>query len=215
MNRTDKQFTRVTKQLFSRWAAYYDSRLFRLYFERLYTRILEILTRHNRAMVVPGAKLLDIACGSGEIIFRLAQQFPQTQFYGIDITTAMVEVARRKNHRLPNVAIQEGDADHLPFPDQVFDILLCSEAFHHFPNPAVVLREMHRVLVVGGLLFVVDPGFPSRFMTRITEMISRTFEINHHVYAQGELQQLLEQHGFVVQSVSHYFFNSFIVCIKK
>jgi len=214
MNEKSEQFEIATKQLFSGWAPRYDSPLFRLYFERLYRRILETLNQHGRDYVSPGATVLDIACGTGEILFRLAKQHPKTNFVGIDLTTAMVEAAREKTKALLNVEITEGNAEHLSFSNEAFDAVLCSEAFHHFPHPEQALQEMHRVAKTRSLLMVVDPGFPSPFITKIVERISRTFEVNKHIYNQHELRQLLEQQGFSVRSMSHYFFNNFFVCTK-
>lgn len=165
--------------------------------------------------MVPGAAVLDVACGTAEILFRLAKQHPKTSFIGIDLTPAMVELARAKTKSLPNVEIKEGSAEHLIFSDNTFDVMLCSEAFHHFPHSEQALQEMYRVAKPRSLLMVVDLGFPSPFITQIVERISRTFEVNKHIYNQHELEQLLEQQGFSVRSMSHYFFNNFFVCAKK
>lgn len=215
MNQYNEQFTADTKQLFSGWAGSYDSSLFRLYFERLYRRILRTLDQHDREYISPGATVLDIACGTGEILIRLATQYPQTTFIGIDLTPAMVELARSKTKLLPNVAIKEGNAEHLTFSDNVFDAVLCSEAFHHFSHPEQALQEIHRVAKERSFLMIVDSGFPSPFITKIIERISRSFEINKHIYNQHELRHLLEQQGFSIRSMSHYFFNNFFVCTKN
>lgn len=159
MNQYSQQFEADTKQLFSGWAGRYDSSLFLLYFERLYCRILEILAQHGRDYISPGATVLDIACGTGEVLFRLATQHPKTSFIGIDLTVAMVEAAREKTKLLPNVEIKEGNAERLSFSDQAFDAVLCSEAFHHFSNPKQALEDMHRVAKDRSLLLLVDPGF--------------------------------------------------------
>lgn len=209
------QFEQDNKRLFSRWANKYDSPLFRLYFERLYSRILSLLQLEGNARLVPGAFVLDVACGTGELIFRLAKKYPQTTFIGLDLTPAMVEKACQKGKFLSNVEFREGNAANLLFPNETFDIVLCSEAFHHFELPERALAEIYRVTKNSGLFLLIDPGFSSVVLTRITELIARTFEVNKHVYSQSELRELLQKTGFSIVSMSHHFFNNFFVSVKK
>lgn len=51
-----------------------------------------------------------------------------------------------------------GDSEHLPFPDESFDVLTCSHSFHHYPHQAAAVREMKRILRPGGRLMLID-GF--------------------------------------------------------
>src|SRR3989344_5236627 len=185
MDSKTSQFEDDNKRLFSCWAGGYDSAVFRLYFERLYRRMMVLLRREGHSYLTPGSSALDVACGTGEVIWRLAQQYPQVTFIGLDLTPAMVEKASQKVQSLPNVEIREGRADDLVFPDGTFDLVLCSEAFHHFAFPEKSLQEIYRVAKSPGLFLLVDPGFASSLVTRIVELVSRTFETNKHIYTQS------------------------------
>lgn len=214
MRYNPNQFEADTKRLFSRWAGRYDSWIFRLYFERLYHRILKVLGSQGTNYFSSQAKVLDIACGTGEIIFRLAQTYPNVKFIGIDLTPEMVELARVKTKQLPNIEIQQGNATKLSFPPNEFIVVICSEAFHHFLQPKEVLREIYRITSVGGLFLLVDPGSRSVLITRVIAMIAKTFEVNKQIYSQQQLQLLLKQAGFALRLSFEYFFNNFFVAIK-
>jgi ubiquinone/menaquinone biosynthesis C-methylase UbiE len=214
MDSTNNTFTSETKKLFSSWAGKYDSWVFRLYFERLYHRILEVLDSQGSTYFTSQASILDIACGTGEVIFRLAQKYPKVKFIGVDLTPEMVELAQAKTKHLSNVVIQQGDATKLSFSDNEFTVVLCSEAFHHFPQPKQTLREIYRVTKVGGLFLLVDPGSHSQLLTRIIALIAKTFEVNKQIYSQEELQLLLKQAGFMSRLYFEYFFNNFLVSVK-
>ena len=98
--------------------------------------------------------VLDVGCGTGPVIELLSEKYPEKHFSGLDLTPAMIEVARAKG--LPNAEFVVGDAENLPFDDASFDAVLCSNSFHHYPNPEAFLREARRVLRPGGKLILRD-----------------------------------------------------------
>ena len=102
----------------------------------------------------PFDSLLDVGCGTGPVVELLAKKYPEKHFIGLDITPAMIEVAQSKG--LSNAEFMVGDAENLPFGDGRFDAVLCSNSFHHYPNPGAFLREAHRVLRPGGKLILRD-----------------------------------------------------------
>lgn len=104
----------------------------------------------------PPDAALDVACGPGVLACALAKQVRQAA--GIDLTPAMLEQARRtqQEQRLTNVEWILGDVTAMPFADGSFDVVTCRFAFHHFPEPLKVLREMRRVCRGGGRVVVAD-----------------------------------------------------------
>ena len=100
--------------------------------------------------------VLDVACGPGLVacdFARLAQRVT-----GIDITPKMIEQAkeRQKAGNLGNLEWQVGDVLPLPFADNQFSVVLTRYSFHHFLQPALVLREMIRVCRPGGRVLIAD-----------------------------------------------------------
>lgn len=99
---------------------------------------------------------LDIACGPGLVVCALAPLIRYAT--GIDLTPAMLETARRTQQErdLANISWDHGDVTALPYGDACFNIVTCRFAFHHFPDPLAVLREMRRVTRPGGRIVVAD-----------------------------------------------------------
>jgi ubiquinone/menaquinone biosynthesis C-methylase UbiE len=103
-----------------------------------------------------GDSALDVACGPGLLVCALARRVNHAT--GIDLTPAMLDQARRtqKEQGIDNVSWDRGDVAAMPYRDHTFDIVTCRFAFHHFPQPLPVLREMRRVCRLGGCVLVVD-----------------------------------------------------------
>jgi ubiquinone/menaquinone biosynthesis C-methylase UbiE len=102
----------------------------------------------DAAGVGPGQTVLDVACGTG-VVARLAAERVGTtgKVVGLDLNQAMLTVARRLR---PDIEWQQGDAARLPFSDGSFDVVLCQSALMFFPDPALALREMARVVTSDG-----------------------------------------------------------------
>lgn len=98
--------------------------------------------------------LLDVGCGTGPMIELLLTEFPDKNYTGIDLTPRMIEVAQAK--KLPNTTFLVGDSEHLPFADSSFDALVCTNSFHHYPNPQAFMNQAARVLRNGGRLILRD-----------------------------------------------------------
>ncbi|GEM_PF-1952351 len=205
----------VTQRQFSRWAGVYDSLLFRIYFAPLYKKLRHIFSEKQEIYFRDGTKFLDIACGTAEMIFQLAQAFPRVEFIGTDFAPGMIVQAREKTKGLKNVTIVEASSVNLPFPSQMFDVILCSEAFHHFYEPQKALSEIHRVGKPNALFVLMDPAFDSMLEKIIFGFFARLIENYHKIYSGREMKVLLEQSGFAVESVLNYFLNNFFVSRKK
>jgi ubiquinone/menaquinone biosynthesis C-methylase UbiE len=105
-----------------------------------------------RVALQPGARVLDVACGTG-IVARLA--VPQVgaagHVTGMDRNIAMLEVAQAQTATWrPAVRWLAGDAEALPFAAATFDAVLCQQSVQFFADQARAMWEMHRVLVPGG-----------------------------------------------------------------
>ena len=97
--------------------------------------------------VGPGMKVLDVACGSGSVAAMAASLGADVE--GIDFSENMVAAART---RYPSLSFRQGDAEALPFADDMFDAVMISFGVHHFPFPQRALSEARRVLRVAGRL---------------------------------------------------------------
>lgn len=104
----------------------------------------------------PEDRMLDLACGGGIVVCAFAPHVREA--VGIDMTPAMLERARKlaAEKGLANIRWHEGDVARLPFADGSFAIVTTRFSFHHFRDPAAVLREMMRVCAPGGRILVID-----------------------------------------------------------
>ena len=104
------------------------------------------------------------------MISLLYEADPSKNYTGIDLTPRMIEVARAKG--LPGVEWVVGDCENLPFDENSFDVIICSNSFHHYPNPQKFFDSAQRVLRPGGRLILQDytaPG-PILWLMNHTEM---------------------------------------------
>ena len=102
--------------------------------------------------------LLDCGCGTGPMISLLHEKDSSKKYTGLDITPRMIEVAKNKN--LEGVNWVVGDCENLPFEENSFDAIICSNSFHHYPNPEKFFASAKRVLRPGGRLILQDYTAP-------------------------------------------------------
>lgn len=123
------------------------------------------------AQVAAGQKVLDVACGTGVVAVTAARRGAKVS--GLDLSPALIERARN-NADIAEVDIDftEGDVEALPYPDASFDVVLSQFGHIFAPRPAVAVKEMLRVLKVGGrIAFSTWP--PELYMGHVFAFIAR------------------------------------------
>lgn len=101
-----------------------------------------------------GKKVLDAACGEGYGSFLLAKK--ASLLIGVDIDKSTIQHAEKKYNR-PNLQFIDADVQHLPFPDEMFDIVVSFETLEHVPDHHTFIKEIKRVLKNDGLLILSTP----------------------------------------------------------
>jgi ubiquinone/menaquinone biosynthesis C-methylase UbiE len=101
-------------------------------------------------------RVLDVACGPGIVTSALAER--AREVVALDLTPQMLQKAKERCTKAgrTNVVFKEGSATVLPFADACFDAVVTRLSFHHFLEPGSVLKEMLRVLRLGGVVAIAD-----------------------------------------------------------
>ncbi|MBI5878370.1 MAG: class I SAM-dependent methyltransferase [Chloroflexi bacterium] len=100
-------------------------------------------------------RLLDIGPGPGKLLFEVHQLNPRIELFGLDISEAMVQLAR-KNLTGIDVNIQCGDVRHTNYADDFFDVVTCTGSFYLWDNPEECLAELFRITKKGGSAFLFE-----------------------------------------------------------
>lgn len=126
-----------------------------------------------------GRRILDVGCGEGILLEKLAARLPGCEITGVDLDPVNIRICRELG--LPVV---EGGAYGLPFPDGGFDTVLFIEVVEHLSEPERALAEIHRVLRSGGRLVVLFPNDLAFKLARLA-----TFKFREAFYDAGHLRQ--------------------------
>jgi SAM-dependent methyltransferase len=137
----------------------------------------------------PGAKLLDIGCGTGAKMKLLESH---AEVWGIDMHPRAIELCRERG--LENV--QQGDATALPFEDGYFTHAICCEVLQNLPDDAAGIREAYRVLKPGGYYYISEQAYPAlRSQHDISQGAVRR-------YTRTRLRTLLGEAGFEIRRMT-------------
>jgi ubiquinone/menaquinone biosynthesis C-methylase UbiE len=102
--------------------------------------------------------ILDVGCGGGRTVSKLAEIAAQGKVYGIDYSEESVTATKRMNAHwmdLGRVEIRQGSVSQLPFPDGMFDLVTAVETHFWWPNLPADIREVFRVMKPGGTLVLI------------------------------------------------------------
>ena len=134
---------------------------------------------------------LDIGCGTGWAVRYVATLIHQHgEFYGIDISPNMIERAKDNSRDCRNMYFYKANAEELPFQDNLFDLIMCTNSFHHYLQPAKALSEIQRVLKSSGRIYIMD-FTADGFLSRMIDRVFRKREPEHvRFYSTREYQRL-------------------------
>ena len=102
------------------------------------------------------ARVLDVGCGTGYLLRRLAGRVPKAlELAGLDAAPAMIETAQALATD-SRIRFATGTAEELPYPEQTFDLVVSTTSFDHWADQRAGLAECARMLVPGGHLVLID-----------------------------------------------------------
>lgn len=147
--------------------------------------------------VNPNDTILDIGCGGGRTIHTLSQNVTSGKVYGVDYSETALECAAEYNAAeiaANKVKVINASVECLPFSDQTFDKIVTVESFYFWPSPVDNLREVRRVLKIGGtFLLIADIHGDADLTEHEMENIARYNLFNP---TKAEFEELFKQAGF-------------------
>lgn len=207
MKKPDK-ITRLNEEMWDSRAKSYDRQLG--FLRRSQKKLISILDLTNQP------RLLDIACGTGWAL-RYADDSAKGkgEFYGIDLSENMIRQGEANLNNYPNVHFQKASAAELPFENNYFDIILCTNAFHHFANPEQAVKEACRVLRPHRKLYILD-FTADNFIMKIGDKLSKILEPSHvKMYSTQEFKTLYRNAGMIYLRSQSLFWSSKIHIAEK
>ena len=158
-------------------------------------------------------KLLDVGCGTAFLIDLLSKEH-DANFYGLDLSDKMIEIAKSKD--IKNAEFVVGKSNELPYEDNTFDIVVCSQSFHHYPYQDEAVDEVYRVLKKGGLYILSDSGlggFSAWFDNNILFKLLRSGDCK--ITNRKGIEKVLKNHNFTITESIQMSYMIYCVIGKK
>ncbi|MBE9170690.1 class I SAM-dependent methyltransferase [Pleurocapsales cyanobacterium LEGE 06147] len=178
------------EKFFNGWAPYYDCLLTTVNYQAIHQRLLEYVVLEENAEV------LDLGCGTGRLLNRLAEKEPTLRGIGIDVSREMLRQARARNQYRERLIFIQGNAASLPFSEKQFAAVFCTLSFLHYPNPQQILNEVSRVLSPGGRFYLVDSCIKEKNISNSIPWVGKI-----QLYNQQQREQLGREAG--LKCLSH------------
>ena len=180
-----KEYTTLAPAYDQRWLAYLDASL-HMTFEKVAN--------------LPAGCVLDVACGTGLLLEKLAERANLPELVGIDRVPAMLNVAKQRLGQ--RATLLEGEAAQLPFDAAYFQLVTSSNALHYFPDADTALREIRRVISPNGNLVITDWCRNYFWMRLLNRILPWTQHAHVHTFKLDELEQSLVKAGFSIKNKS-------------
>jgi len=139
---------------------------------------------------IESGNLVDLGSGTGYLSIEIAKRAPRLKVCGIDLSKAMVKIARRHARTTKNVQFEFCDAAELPFEDDSIDFIVSTGSLHHWRRPVQVLNECYRVLKDGNEAWIYD-GCPDALEEEVGKLIKKYSPLRRWI-----LRRLMAIHGF-------------------
>jgi SAM-dependent methyltransferase len=170
------------------------------YVARLMNQSHEPLTQWGltKVEIASNDVILDVGCGGGKTLGRLAQLAPLGKVFGIDISPDMVKYSKEVNKELiaqNRVQIVEGSVEKMSFPDDYFNLVTAIETYFFWPNFRDAIREIRRVMKSDGKLLLVNEMLKDgMYEVKNAKLIEET---HVHLIPLQEIQNVMCSIGFV------------------
>lgn len=203
---SNEVYKEKSKQTFDNEAKVYETSSNGKHAKKLYSSVIENVKMLNCL------KVLDVGCGTGTILSELSKN-DKINLAGVDLSENMINIAKKTLN--DKVELKIGDSEKLPWKDNTFDAVICTDSFHHYPNPEKVLIEMARVLLPKGHLIIGDPWAMSPIRQLMNLSLKYSKKGDFRIYSQSEINKLFIKCGFNMLTFNRVNYSSFITTAEK
>jgi demethylmenaquinone methyltransferase/2-methoxy-6-polyprenyl-1,4-benzoquinol methylase len=127
------------------------------FLNRLLSLGMDRFWRRNLVRRIEEPPVLDLACGSGDVLYELTRNDRGRGALGLDFSRAMLDRAHKKLEPIdPSIGLVQGDALQLPVKNRVYGGVTCAFGVRNFQNRPEAFREVHRVLQSGGNIVILE-----------------------------------------------------------
>ena len=164
----------------------------------------------NRININPGGTMLDLGCGEGRHIFGVMEKFPDLKCIGLDPHIESLDKAFEGLKFLESISntktnFLSGSAYSLPFSDDSFDLVVCSEVLEHLHDYKDAIKEINRVLKPGGQFLASVPAeFPEKICWLLSEAYQNQPGGHLRIFKKNELIKEIAEHNFTFESSQRF-----------
>jgi ubiquinone/menaquinone biosynthesis C-methylase UbiE len=167
-------------------------------------KVISVLTDYfGQHKDICNMKLLDVGCSTGIQTSMLSEVFYEST--GLDIDESAVAFAQQ-NFKKENLKYIVGDSLKMPFEEESFDVVVCSQVYEHVPDPKQLMSEIYRVLRIGGVCFfsaankycIIEPHYflfllswlPKSLANRYVRLAGKAEKYYENLYSYSKLIEL-------------------------
>ena len=161
------------------------------------------------ALKVSEPRLFELGCGTGALTEHLAEILPMVTMTCCYISPKTIEIARQRLSNHPRITFVEGDAENTGLPSGHFNLTVGNSTLHHL-NAERALRECHRLLCPGGVLWFSEPNMlnPQIALEKNVRVVGRWLQNSEDetAFFRWRVARLLRDIGFIDVEVTPYDF---------
>lgn len=162
--KNEKEHIELNQQKWDSWAKSFDRKIYD-FFRFMQKRTISLTALKEKDY------FLDIGCGTGWAVRHASKIIKENgKAFGIDLSPKMIEIAKSNSQNNQNVFFFQANAENLPFEDNFFEFIICTNSFHHYFDTLKVLDEVFRVLKKEGEIYILDvttDGFLAKMLDKV------------------------------------------------
>jgi ubiquinone/menaquinone biosynthesis C-methylase UbiE len=187
----ESEHLRINEKKWDKWAKTIDGKSLRNnYLRSAQLAVISLLDLKENV------NMLDIGCGSGWALDQVSKLVnDKGTFFGVDLSAKMIERALDNFKRRENFHFIIANAEEIPFEGNYFDVIICTNSFHHYLHPDKALKEMYRLLKPGGKVYILDPTIDNWFFQIINAGFKIFDRAQAKLYSTKEFQEMISLTG--------------------